>query len=88
MKFGDLVRAKAGTTHIYEVPLDKRQRMANHVQSYATRTNADVKLESINGFSAVNHAAIYLLKVTVKKSGEARKKRGRPFSKDTPTNGA
>lgn len=76
-EFKDLIRAEPGASEIYEVALEDRNKMAQHIQSYCTRTGAKLKFESINGFT-MKHEPVYLLKVTVVESGKPRAKRGRP----------
>lgn len=79
MKYGDLVRAPAGTVCYYETPLADRVRTAGVIQSYATRTGAVIRNELLNAFNS-KHQPRYLLRVEVMKSGAVRKVRGRKGS--------
>lgn len=76
MKYGDLVRAPAGTKHCIEVDLQERTKLSTTIQSYATRTGAVLKFQSIDGFGP-DHLPVYLLRVEVIKPGKPRQTRGR-----------
>lgn len=76
IKPGDLVRQEPGSYFIFycETP-EETSRLSVNIQSYATRSNAKLRFETIDGFTTKREAR-HLLCVTVIKSGEQRKKRG------------
>lgn len=81
MKPGDLVRGKPDSYFIYECDSpEETSKLSINIQSYATRSNAKVRFETIDGFTTRRQPR-HLLKVTVVKSGDERKKRG-PKKKD------
>ncbi|CAH7346101.1 hypothetical protein VCHA53O466_40069 [Vibrio chagasii] len=76
MKFGDLVRGEPQTYFIYECNSpEETNKLSINIQSYATRSKAKVRFETIDGFNKKRQAR-HLLKVTVETSGQERKKRG------------
>lgn len=73
----NLVRAPEGTTVFYEYPSPKlRSKASVLIQSYATRANAKLNFRSINGFDS-SQSPVYLLNVTVIKSGKPKQKPGK-----------
>ena len=77
MQYATLTRSEKGTQFIYEVEsiLD-RVSQTRILSSYAARSGAKLKYETLNAFDSGNRPR-YLLKVTVAQQGRAKEKAGR-----------